>query len=100
MIGDAKTPFDPVLLSILPFSKLNSILPFSNLNLSKSMLTFFDITYLYPFELVILFSAVSTTCIKNYRISHSSYFYYVSPLLHALKTVYRNVVIGITFTSP
>jgi len=28
MIGDAMTPFDPVLLSILPFSKLNSILPF------------------------------------------------------------------------
>ena len=27
MIGDAMTPFDPVLLSMLPFSKLNSMLP-------------------------------------------------------------------------
>jgi len=35
---DDRGCYDPVLLSILPFS---------NLNLSKSMLTFFDITYLY-----------------------------------------------------
>jgi len=40
-------PFDPVLLSMLKKSMLNSMLPFSNLILSKSMLTFFDITYLY-----------------------------------------------------
>jgi len=45
MIGDAMTPFDPVLLSMLPFLKLNLMLPLSMLPLSKSMLTFFDVIY-------------------------------------------------------
>ncbi len=65
MIGDAMTLFDPVLppilLSMLKKLVLNSMLPFSKLNLSKSMLTFFDITYLYliiPFEASGIFEAV------------------------------------------
>jgi hypothetical protein len=51
MIGDAMTPFDPVLLSMLPFSKLNSMLPSLWFGFNQpphfSMITFFDVTPLY-----------------------------------------------------
>jgi hypothetical protein len=46
--------FDPVLLLMLPFSKLNSMLPFSKLNLSKSMLTFFDVTHFSQMDYYLL----------------------------------------------
>ncbi len=50
---DDRGCYDPVLphggprLTPVLVSMINSMLPFSMLNLSKSMLTFFDITYLY-----------------------------------------------------
>ena len=64
MIGDAMTPFDPtggpVLLSMLPFSKLNLMLPLSILKSCRSYrfddiifevdLPVFDISYFPPFR--------------------------------------------------
>jgi hypothetical protein len=51
MIGDAMTPFDPVLLLMLPFSKLNSMLPSLWFRFNQPphvlMITFFDVTPLY-----------------------------------------------------